>query len=372
MRCDRIIKIIEDWAPKPIAWDRDNVGLQIGSLQRQVKNVLLCLEVNQRVVSEAIKKKCNLIISHHPLLFHPIKKLDITSNEQSRIIEQLIKNNITLYSAHTNLDFAKNGVSFQLAKKLKLSNQKFLHNLSSNQSKIAVFVPVTHADKVAEAIHNAGAGVIGEYSNCSFRTSGKGTFKGSDKSNPNVGRKNKLEMVDEIKIEVLTDSFNLNRVINALKLAHPYEEVAYDIYPLSNENVNYGMGVIGELTDAMTESQFLNFVSKSIGTKNFRFTHGKQSKIKKVALCGGSGSDLLEKAIGSSADAFITADIKYHTFQEAESKILLIDAGHYETEIPVLDEIKKRIEKSLDNKTKVFKYSGTTNPIVFYNNKGAI
>lgn len=368
MRCEKIIKLIEDWAPKPIAWERDNVGLQVGSLQRQVKNVLLCLEVNEKVASEAIKKKCNLIISHHPLLFNPLKKLDTDSNSTSKILELLIKNNITLFSAHTNLDFTKEGVSFQLAKRLGLSNINFLANLSDNQSKIVVFVPESYVEIVAFAMHNAGAGLIGEYSNCSFRTSGTGTFKGSEKSNPKVGQKHKLEKVNEIKLEMIVDSFKVTKVLSALRKVHPYEEIAYDVYPLSNENINYGMGAIGELKSEMSENQFLKFVSKSLHIRNLRFTRGKSTKIKKVAVCGGSGSDLLGKAISIDTDAFITADIKYHTFQDAENRILLIDAGHYETEIPILDEIKKRLEKTFNKEIRVFKYSGSTNPIVFFNN----
>ncbi|MBK7632572.1 MAG: Nif3-like dinuclear metal center hexameric protein [Ignavibacteriales bacterium] len=368
MRCDKIIKIIEDWAPKSIAWEKDNVGLQVGSLHREVKNILLCLDVDENVVVEANRKNCNLIISHHPLLFRSLKKLDTKNDSKSRIIEKLIKKDITLYSAHTNLDFTNDGVSFQLAKKLKLSNQKFLVNLSSNQNKLVVFVPQNNADKVAEAMHSAGAGMIGEYTNCSFRTLGTGTFKGSEKSNPMVGVKGKIESVEEVRIEVLVDSFNAQQVIAEMKKFHPYEEVAYDIYPLANENVNYGMGVIGELEKELSQKEFLNLVSKSLKTKNLRFTQGLKSKIKTVAVCGGSGSDLLDATVKNGADAFVTADVKYHTFQDAENKILLIDAGHYETEISVLEELKKRIEKSLTDKTKVYKYSGSTNPIVFYNN----
>jgi len=368
MRCDKIIKIIEDWAPKSIAWEKDNVGLQVGSLRREVKNILLCLDVDEKVVDEASRKRCNLIISHHPLLFRSFKKLDTEKDRKSRIIEKLIKKDITLYSAHTNLDFTKGGVSFQLAKKLKLTNQKFLLNLSSNQNKISVFVPTTHADKVADAMHNAGAGIIGEYSNCSFRTLGTGTFKGSEKSNPKVGSKGKIERVEEVKIEVLVNSFDVPKVIAAIKQAHPYEEVAYDVYQLANENVNYGVGVIGELSKELSVNQFLNYVSKSLRIKNLRFSHGAKSKVKKIAVCGGSGSDLLDIAIKNRADAFVTADVKYHTFQDAENEILLVDAGHYETEIPALDEIKNRIEKSITDKIKVYKYAGTTNPIVFYNN----
>jgi dinuclear metal center YbgI/SA1388 family protein len=368
MRCDKIIKIIEDWAPKSIAWEKDNVGLQVGSLRREVKNILLCLDVDEKVVDEANRKNCNLIISHHPVLFRSLKKLDTDKDKKSRIIEKLIKKDITLYSAHTNLDFIKDGVSFQLAKKLKLTNQKFLLNLSSNQNKLVVFVPATHTNKVAEAMHLAGAGMIGEYTKCSFRTLGTGTFKGSEKSNPKVGVKGKVERVEEIKIEVLVDSFNLKKVVSAMKKVHPYEEVAYDVYPLANENVNYGIGVIGKLQQELSEKEFLNHVSKSLRIKILRYAHGSKSKIKRVAVCGGSGSDLLDVAIQSNADAFVTADVKYHTFQDAENEILLVDAGHYETEIPSLDELKSRIEKSLADKTKVYKYSGSTNPIVFYNN----
>lgn len=368
MRCERIVKIIEDWAPKSIAWEKDNVGLQVGSLRRDVSNILLCLDVNEDVVDEAVKRKCNLIISHHPLLFRPLKKLDVEKDKGSRIIEKLIKKDITLYSAHTNLDFTKEGVSFQLARKLGLKNQKFLQNLSSNQNKISVFVPINFADKVAEAMHNAGAGKSGEYSDCSFRSSGTGYFKGSEKSNPSFGVKGKLEKVDEVKIEVLVNSFDVSKVLAAMKQAHPYEEVAYDVYPLVNENVNYGMGVIGVLENELSEKQFLNLVSKSLKIKNFRFTKGLNSKIKKIAVCGGSGSDLFDAAIKSGADAFVTADVKYHTFQDAENKILLIDAGHYETEIHALEEIKKRLEKSLSDKIKVYKFTGNTNPVVFYNN----
>lgn len=371
MRCDKIIKIVEDWAPKSIAWEKDNVGLQVGSLQRNIKNILLCLDVDENVVEEALSKNCNLIISHHPLLFRSLKKLDFENDRKSLIIEKLIKHDITLYSAHTNLDFTKDGVSFQLAKKLKLTNQKFLINLSQNQIKLAVFVPVDYADKLTDAMHNAGAGVIGEYQNCSFRMMGTGTFLGSQKSHPKIGVKGKIERVEEVKIEILVNTFDLNKVIAEMKKIHPYEEVAYDVYPVSNENVNYGMGVIGELKKELSEKEFLDFTARALQIKNFRFSRGKKNKIKKVAVCGGSCSDLIDSAINKDADAFITADIKYHSFQDAENKILLIDAGHYETEIALLDELKNRIIKSLTDKTKVFKYKGSTNPVVFYNNQGA-
>jgi putative NIF3 family GTP cyclohydrolase 1 type 2 len=200
---------------------------------------------------------------------------------------------------------------------------------------------------------------------------GTGTFLGSQKSHPKIGVKGKIERVEEVKIEVLVNTFDLNKVIAEMKKIHPYEEVAYDVYPVSNENVNYGMGVIGELEKELSEKEFLDFTARALQIKNFRFSRGKKNKIKKVAVCGGSCSDLIDSAINKDADAFITADIKYHSFQDAENKILLIDAGHYETEIALLDELKNRIIKSLTDKTKVFKYKGSTNPVVFYNNQGA-
>jgi dinuclear metal center YbgI/SA1388 family protein len=368
MKCKEIIKYLEEWAPKGIAWDRDNVGLQIGNPEREVKNVMLSLDLTGKVVSEAIRKKCNLIITHHPLLFHSIKRIDTNSNRTSKLVEMLIKNNITLYSAHTNLDFTKAGVSFQLAKKLKLNNIRFLKNLSGNQIKLSVFVPDSHIDNVADAIHNAGGGIIGEYSNCSFRTSGTGTFKGSESSNPAIGKKGKLETVEEKKLEVLADEWKLPQIIAGMKKAHPYEEVAYDLFVLKNENVNYGMGAIGELDEPMTKNAFLELVAKALNVSTLRHSNVIKNKIRKVAVCGGSGSELLAESIKQNADAFVTADIKYHTFHDAEEKIFLIDAGHNETELPVLDEVQKRLKEFLKNKNiKILKFTGSTNPVVFYN-----
>lgn len=371
MKCYEIFRFIEDWAPKGIAWDKDNVGLQVGSAENVLTNILLCLDLTEQVVNDAIRRRCNLIVSHHPLLFRPLKKIDTQTDKTSRIIAKLIKNNITVYSAHTNLDFTKQGVSFKLAEKLKLKNLAFLQNLSSNQLKLSVFVPFSHIDEVSEAIHSAGGGVIGEYTHCSFRTIGTGTFKGSAKSNPALGKKMKLESADEIKLEVLIDSFQASEIISEMIKVHPYEEVAYDLFPLVNENINYGIGVIGNLESSMNEKDFLLHVSKSLKIVNFRFSTGKKKDINKVAVCGGSGSDLFTAALDKEADAFITADIKYHLFDDALNKILLIDAGHYETEIFVLDEIRKKLTRFLpDNKIKVLKYAGTTNPVKFYNIKG--
>ena len=368
-----IIKYLEAWAPKGIAWEKDNVGLQIGNPDDKIKNIILSLDLKEEVIDGAIKENCNLIITHHPLLFYPLKNLDFSKNINAGMIKKMIKNNITLYSAHTNLDFTKHGVSYQLAKKLNLKNIKFLKNLNENQLKLSVFIPLTHVDKVAESIYQAGGGMIGEYSNCSFRTTGTGTFKGSDQSNPSIGKKSVVESVEEVKLEVLVDQWKLNQVISSMKNAHPYEEVAYDIFPLQNDNVNYGMGALGELEVSIDIKEFLNFIPSKLRTSTLRYTRGNKKKIKSVAVCGGSGGELLNEAIKQNADAFVTADLKYHTFQDAEGKILLVDAGHYETEAPILDEIKIRLESFLNEnkKIKVLKFKGSTNPIVFYNKSGA-
>lgn len=368
-----IIKYLEEWAPKGIAWEKDNVGLQVGDPGIRIKNILVSLDLRAEVIESAIKENCNLIITHHPLLYYPLKNLDFSKNNRAIMIEMLIKNNITLYSAHTNLDFTKHGVSYQLAKKLGLKDIKFLKNLKENQFKLSVFVPLTHIDKVAEAIHLAGGGIIGEYSHCSFRTTGTGTFRGSPQSNPSLGQKGVAESVEEVKLEVLIDEWNLNKIITSMKKAHPYEEVAYDLYPLKNENINYGIGAIGKLGTELSVNDFLSIVSSKLKTSALRYTLGNKKKIKSVAVCGGSCGELLDETIKQNADAFITADLKYHTFQEAEGKILLIDAGHYETEVPVLDEVKNRLEKLLHTnaKIKVLKFKGSTNPIIFYNKSGA-
>jgi dinuclear metal center YbgI/SA1388 family protein len=365
-----LIKYLEDWAPPGVAWERDNVGLQIGSGAEKIKNLMLCLELTEKVLKEALQKKCNFIFTHHPLIFNPIKRLDTEKDSKARLIETIIKNNINVYSAHTNLDFTKDGVSFELARVLKLKNVKFLENEENNQLKIAVFVPLNHLEKISEAMFEAGAGIIGEYNNCSFRSTGLGTFKGSSKSNPKIGKRETFEMVEEVRIESVVDSWKLKKVITAIIKTHPYEEPAYDVYPLKNKNVTYGAGAIGELELEMTEKNFFSHVSRFLKIKNFKYSDGKGKKIKRVALCGGAGSEMLSIAISKGADVFITADIKYHTFQDAGDRILLIDAGHYETEIFSLNAVEKKIKKFFENELKdeikIFHYSGSTNPARFY------
>lgn len=373
MIAKEIIKFIENWAPPGAAWDKDNVGLQVGSTSIGVTNIMLCLELNEKVLSEAIRKKANFIFTHHPFLFKPLKKINTTTDPKSKLIEKLIKNDITLFSAHTNLDFTKEGVSFELAKTLKLTDLNFLVNEKGNQFKVVVFVPRANLEVVVNKIFNLGGGIIGEYEECSFQADGIGTFRGSDSSNPVIGKKQVFEKVEEVKLEVLVDSWKLNSIIKAIRKVHPYEEPAIDIYQVQNDNFNYGFGVIGKLSTSMTPMNFMEHVCKSLKTNNLRFAKGRSNKIRTVAVCGGSGSDLLESAISKNADAFVTADLKYHTFQDGEDRILFIDAGHYETEIHALNVVKRNLEKFINitgESLKVYKYTGSTNPVRFFNNKG--
>ncbi len=369
MKCIEIIKYLEHWAPKETAWERDNVGLQVGSGEREIENIFLCLDVTPSAVDEAVRKSCSLIISHHPLFFNALKRISTDRDSRSQVIEKLIKNDITLYSAHTNLDYTRGGVSFRLAQQLGLNDIDFLSRLSSNQVKLVVFIPEESLEKVSEAVFNAGGGLIGEYSDCSFRIPGKGTFRGSDKTKPVAGTKEVFETVNEVRLEVLVDSWKLKNVLSDMLKVHPYEEPAYDIYPLMNENVNHGVGAVGTLHSAMSTDEFLTYVSSKLKLKDFRYSGRGKKKIKTVAVCGGSGSEYINDAVRAGADAYITADVKYHTFQEAEEDILLIDAGHYETEIFAMDEVRERLESFLSKEIKIFNYSKTTNPVKFYLNK---
>lgn len=373
MLTKNIIEHIENWAPPAISWEKDNVGLQIGSKKIKLKNIFLCLELTENALNQALQKNCNFIFTHHPFLFKPLRKIDFSSDTKAKLIETLIKKNITLYSAHTNLDFTKDGVSFELAKVLELENINFLEKQNSNQYKIVVFAPQNNIDQLSESLFEAGAGIIGNYEKCSFRLDGKGTFLGNENSNPAIGTKQKFENVNEVRLELLVDSWKLKNVVAALKNNHPYEQPAYDIYSLKNENVNYGFGAIGNLKRGMNKTEFLKHVSKKLNINNIRYSDIEQNiKINKVAVCGGSGSELLNSALQNKADAFITADVKYHAFQDAENKILFVDAGHYETEIHSLNAVKRNLEKFISEKSekiKIYKYNGSTNPVKYFNNE---
>jgi len=333
--------IMEEWAPRWIAWERDNVGLQVGDRTAQVRRILVCLDVTEEVVSEAVSMKADLVISHHPLLFRPASSIT-SSDPIGRMILRLARHGIAVYSAHTNLDFTRDGVSITLARILGLQNIRFLSPLKGLLAKIAVFVPEQSVSKLLDAMATAGAGIIGEYSHCSFQINGHGTFLGSERSHPAVGAKGKLESANEVRLEMILPRTKVPAVTVALKSAHPYEEVAYDIYHLDNESAEFGMGAIGELKSALPLKSFLALVRKALRAEGLRMSGDPSARVKTIAVCGGSGSDLIAEAVRARADAFVTADVRYHSFHDAGS-LALIDAGHWETEHPVLDVVRSRL-----------------------------
>ncbi len=348
MNIKEIIAEIEKIAPISFQEPYDNTGLQIGNIENETNSALLTLDVNEHTIDEAIQLKSKLIISHHPLIFNGLKKISGKSTNE-RIIINAIKNDITIYSCHTNIDTAWNGVNIKLAEILELKEIKILKQFSGTLKKLVTFVPIKHAETVRTAIFNAGAGNIGNYESCSYNTNGKGTFKAGINANPFVGKIGKLHTETETRIETIFPTHLKNKVLEALYLSHPYEEIAYDIYSLENTYTKQGIGAIGILENTFDEISFLKFIKKKLNCKFLKHSNLHGRKIKKVAVCGGSGSFLITEAISQNADAFITADIKYHQFQEPENNMILVDAGHFETEIHTLKIFYEIINKKFPN-----------------------
>ncbi len=367
MTVSDIHKLIAAWCPKDIAWDKDNIGLQVGDTNAKVTRILVCLDCTERIIREAKKGKANLIISHHPLLFRPPKSIT-PRDEIGRRVKALISANINLYSAHTNLDFTKGGTSFEIAEALGLQGVDFLHKTYRLQKKIVTFVPEKNVDAVRTAMTKAGAGIIGNYDNCSFATIGAGSFRANSNAQPTVGRKGKLEHVPEVRLEMLVNQWNVDGVVRALRSAHPYEEVAYDVYPMENISNDFGMGIIGTLPKPMRLGAFLSLVKKSLGAESVRRTSSLGKNIRRVAACGGAGGELVDVAIAQGADAFITADVRYHDFHHAAGQIVLIDAGHFETEHLVVNAVVRKLRyefQSMGEDIPIITTKISTNPIHF-------
>ncbi|MFZ5430668.1 MAG: Nif3-like dinuclear metal center hexameric protein [Bacteroidota bacterium] len=322
---------LESLAPIALQESYDNSGLQTGNPSDLIESALVTIDITEDVVEEAISKGAGLIIAHHPLIFGGIKKLT-GSNSVERTLLKAIRNNIALYAAHTNLDSIQGGVSTMMANKLGLIGQKILQPGKSMLRKLVTFVPSEHLEKVRQAIFDAGAGHIGNYDQCSYNVEGKGTFRGDESTNPFTGQKGILHTEEEIRLETIFPVWLEKKIINALITVHPYEEVAYDIYPLENRYGKAGMGVTGYLPEPEEETVFLGKLREIFRVPVIRHSPLTGKKINKVALCGGAGSFLLREAIGANADLFITGDMKYHQFFEAENKILIADVGHYESE----------------------------------------
>lgn len=340
VECREIFNLIEEIAPPHMAESWDNTGLQVGDPRAEVDKVLLALDVNHRVAEEAKEKGAGLIVSHHPIMFKPHKSIRL-DRPDGELIGYLIRNNITVYAAHTNLDAAAGGINTVLAGKLGLDDLNVLHETGwERYIKLAVFIPVGHVENVRTALSEAGAGWIGNYSHCTFMTPGTGTFKPMEGTNPYIGRKGEVEQVEEIKLETIVPTGKLDAVLRAMLEAHPYEEVAYDLYPLENSGPAYGLGRVGVLPEPVTFREFAEKVKKALGLPAVRLGGIFESHVRKVAVCSGSGAELWPAALDAGVDTFVTGDIKYHTAQEMlAAGLKFVDAGHYGTEavfLPVL------------------------------------
>jgi len=331
MRLEELCSYLDSAIPLSFQEDYDNSGLQLGSPDKEITSALLTLDVTDRVLDEASSAGCDIIISHHPLIFSGLKRLTGRSYTE-KILLKAVRLDTAIYSAHTNLDVLNNGVSRKMAEKLNLKNVGVLLPLKNRLLKLVTYVPENHLDKVREAVFEAGAGVIGNYDFCGFSAQGAGSFRGNESTNPFVGEKGKVHFEKEARFETVMFTHLKSQVIKALLEAHPYEEPAYDIYALENDNIGTGMGCTGELSEPMAEAEFLKYLSDVFEARGLRHSRLTDKTVNKVALCGGSGGLLFRDAIAAGADAFVTGEIKYHTFIEAGERLLLTDIGHYESE----------------------------------------
>ncbi|MCD6091214.1 MAG: Nif3-like dinuclear metal center hexameric protein [Bacteroidales bacterium] len=331
MKLKDICDSLEKFAPLNLQESYDNSGLLIGNKNKIVKKAIVSLDITEEIVNDAINEKVDLIISHHPLIFKPLKKIT-DSNMVERIVQKAIKNDIAIYAIHTNLDSIFEGVNYILAKQLGLHKLEILQPKAETLKKLIVYIPITHSEKMLDVLFAAGAGSIGNYDSCSFQLEGKGSFKSLEGSKPFVGEKNKIHIEEENRIEVVFPAYLQTLIIQTLRENHPYEEPAFDIFALENEWEKTGAGMMGYLEKPMSEMDFLTFIKDQIGTNCVRYSPLLGKPVQKIALCGGSGSFLIDRAKAVNTDVFISADIKYHDFFEANNQMLIVDIGHYESE----------------------------------------
>jgi len=358
-----VTQYLESWAPRSYQESYDNAGLITGNPSAEVTGILVSLDCTEAVVEEAARQRCNLIVAHHPIVFKGLKKLT-GSNYVERTIINAIRQDIAIYAIHTNLDSVLSGVNHQIAQKIGLQNIHILAPRKDTLTKLTTFIPPESVDQVMAAVHAAGAGQVGNYKNCSFRVEGTGTFLPDENANPHIGERGKQEFVTEVRVEMIFPSFLEDSVIAALRKSHPYEEVAYFLASLLNENQEVGAGMIGELPEAVEPIEFLKRLKVSMDLNVIRYTNLLDRPIKKVALCGGSGSFLLPQAIKSGAEVYISADFKYHEFFDADGRIIIADIGHYESEVYTKDLIRDVLIKKFP--TFAINFSKTiTNPISY-------
>jgi dinuclear metal center YbgI/SA1388 family protein len=343
-----IIRFIEEKYPPQIQESYDNSGLIVGRAEMQVKGILLTIDVDEDVVEEAIEKKCNFILAHHPIIFHPLKKIT-GADRIERTIIKAIKNDIAIYGAHTSVDLSIEGINGLIAEKLEIKNLEIIEPKKEILNKIVVFVPKNYAEQVRNAIFEAGAGYIGKYDMCSYNVLGEGTFRALEGTNPFVGEIGKMHTEKEIRIETIFPDFLKNRVLQAMKKTHPYEEIAYDIYKLENKQNKFGAGVIGDLAQATSEIEFLEKIKEQLNVKCLKHSALLNKKIKKIAICSGGCSFLLDKVLSLKADVFIASEFRYDQYIKAKGKIIIVDAGHYETEILIKNLFYNILTKNFTN-----------------------
>ena len=359
-----VINHLEDLAPLAYAEDFDNVGLLVGDKTQEITGILVTLDTLETVVDEAIQENCNLIVSFHPIIFKGLKKLT-GKNYVERVVMKAIKHDIAIFSIHTALDNALQGVNDMICNQLGLIHKRILIPQSETIKKLTTYVPKKEAEQLRTALFKAGAGHIGNYSDCSFNVEGYGTYKGNENSNPTLGTKGETHSENETKITVTYAKHLETQILSTLFKTHSYEEVAYEVTTIENKNQNIGMGMIGEFEKSMDEASFLNHLKTKMNTGCIRHTTFLNKKIKKVAVLGGSGSFAINAAKANGADAFVTADLKYHDFFTAENNILLADIGHYESEQFTKNLLVAYLTKKITNFAIILSKTNT-NPVKYF------
>ncbi|WP_026464177.1 Nif3-like dinuclear metal center hexameric protein [Adhaeribacter aquaticus] len=361
IKIKEITSFLQQLAPLAYQESYDNSGLQTGDPEWNVTGVLATLDCTLAVLNEALENDCNLIVAHHPVIFRPLKQLT-GRNEVEQVIIKAIQNNLAIYACHTNLDNVLPGVNAKIAEKLGLIETNILEKKAGNLLKLVTFSPVADTENILQALHKAGAGQIGNYKNCSFRATGTGSFMPSENANPYIGGINQQEYVNEDRLEVIFPAHLKDKVVAALLKAHPYEEVAYDVYRLENTNQELGAGMIGLLPEPLEAAAFISHLKNKMQLNVIRHTDFLNKPIQKVAVCGGAGSFLIKEALRQQADVFITADLKYHDFFLTEGKLVIADIGHYESEVFTKEIFYDTILKNFSNFA-VLKSKVNTNPV---------
>lgn len=364
MKIVDLIAVIEKYAAPELQEDYDNAGLIMGNPAWHCSGVLCTLDVTIATLKEAKENNCNLVITHHPIIFRGLKRINENTYVEQVIIEA-IKNDIAIYAAHTNLDNIILGVNGMIAKKLGLKNIIILQPKNKMLRRLITFAPIEKAEHVRNAVFAAGAGQIGKYSECSFNSNGTGTFKANEGADPYVGNVGERHHENETKIEIVYPFYLEDQVVKALINNHPYEEVAYDIFTMDNVHFGIGAGIIGELQEAKTEKDFLKFIKETFGASGIRHTDLLGKPIQKIAVCGGAGSFLIKKAAQMGADIYITADIKYHEFFDAQGSLVVADIGHYESEQFTVDLFHDLLVEKFPTFA-VLKTRVNTNPIRYF------